>query len=70
MIIEGSRGEPKIIMKDVPCPLCDYVAENIFQLQNHFDIIHPMPPTFWAHSGKSYKNLFKQIKKRQNSEKV
>lgn len=50
MIIEGKRGMPKVIIKNIPCPHCTFVGENICELGVHFDIVHPFPPLLFASS--------------------
>ena len=59
MIIEGRRGEPKIILKNVPCGLCDFVAENFGELLGHVEIKHPYPLLF---SSTNLENNYSELK--------
>lgn len=59
MIVEGRRGAPKVILKDITCGLCDYVAENFGQLMCHVESRHPYPLIF---TSSNLENNFKELK--------
>jgi len=65
MIIYGKRGSEKTILRNLPCMHCDFIAEDIQDLGNHYDNKHHLL-VMW--SSTNLENQFYQIGKQSESE--
>ena len=62
--IEGRRGAPKILLRNLPCLQCDFIADDPYSLGEHIEKVHGII-FLWTEMKfeNLFENRFKKIEK-------